>query len=151
MSLHLREVGRAAGWGTLLPVVNESETFTESVEILNVPTQSDFRLTLRVYGFDNRGPSSYRVRFYDLAAAFYEVQPPLHEATLTATAVEYWDNFPFFPGYAQLDLGVRKVPALAAVERLRITIEPLAEGRFWTYLTLTDNASQQVTLFVPEK
>lgn len=158
MSLHLREIGTAAGWGSALPVVSEAEAFDALVEILNVPTDPAFRHTLRIYDYDNRNGSSYRVRFYHLAAPFSEMDSSdvLYESIVTASGVEYWEDFPWGdvplrPGYAQLDLPVQTLPLLASAERLRITVEPMQEGRFWAYLSLTDNATQQVTLFVPEK
>lgn len=150
--LHLRETTIRNGWGTQLPTIRATDAFTETVELLNIPTDVALRQTLRVYDFTGRASAAYRVQLSDLDAceqACKASDSVLREVIVhTAGGVTDGPN-PLVPGYAQLDRLTDVFPELRTAVRLRVTIEPLDGGRFWAFASVTDNTTNHVTLFTP--
>ncbi|MGA7616679.1 MAG: hypothetical protein WBX15_16015 [Thermoanaerobaculia bacterium] len=140
--LRLQDVSRQAEtWGTSLPVVRERDTFSGTLELLNVPTDARFRSTLRVYDFAVRFKSQVTVRFYNMDSDELLLQLPLtlatHEASLAPQAL-------------LIDLPLA-YPELASAENLRITIDPATPGmQFWAFVSVTNNATQHVTMVLPD-
>jgi hypothetical protein len=147
LSLRLLETSTAQS--VQLPVVRERSFFTSRFQILDVPNPgAGKRITLRVYGIDANvlGKVEVRVlaqgaeqlarddvydltvvqRFYSTAAYTVPVRPPVVE-------VSYYS------------------PLLNAPGLLRLEIEPLTPGMpIWAFVSVTDNATQRVSLLTPQ-
>jgi hypothetical protein len=143
-NLRIRDVSREAeGWGTELPVVRESELFSSvrPLQLLDVPVDPRYRGMLRLYDAD--GPS-------DMALLVEVLSNDRNE--LLASHVVRFPGGPQFdppavPGYVQLDLASLVAPASGRV-RLRISTSEHWR-RFWGFVSVTSNATQQVTAITP--
>lgn len=147
-SLRVRDASRTdEGAGTEIPVVREDDLFTERLHLLSVPLEPGFRQTLRIYDVGARPGAAVRVRIYPhsgTAAAFSRTIAfsfsPAHNPNFVK---------PVTPGYIQLDL--HAAAELSGLERVRVEIEPATTDlEFWAFITLTNNASQQVTVISPQ-
>ena len=141
--LRVVDVSRAAtGAGTEVPVVRESQFRTTTIHLLNIPVDSLFRVTLRVFEM-NLAEADFTVRIFDQASNALIAQ----ERITTTTG-----GLPpqrFTPAFAQLSDVVGG--AGPQVTHLRIEIEPLTPGiAFWSYVSVSNNDSQQVTLVTPQ-
>ena len=138
---------QALTWGTEIPVVREEEAFTTSIDLLDVPLDSRFRQTLRIYDFDARSISEVNVRIWNQA-----------EGTLAAERRVTLGHrgpqrviFPIFPGYVQVGDFITEFPSLAGIERIRVEIEPVSPDlKFWAFLSVTNNETQHVTTITPQ-
>ena len=127
---------RRAAWGTRLPVVREAE-FAPEVSLINVPTGSDFRSALRVYAWSDEPPYEdlVRVRIYT------------HDERLLADTVLRLQGL---PKYAQILSLADTFPEIRNVERVRVHVEAnAAETKLWAFVSVTANATQQVSLVTP--
>ncbi|HYR28357.1 MAG TPA: hypothetical protein VEU30_07825, partial [Thermoanaerobaculia bacterium] len=127
--------------GTQIPVVRDSELLTGTARLLAIPADPRFRLTFRLYELDLTA-SEFAVRVYEQGTGTL-----LDERVLTLAA-PHPERIPRFePAYAEIpDFG-----SLAASGRLQVEIEPLTEGaKFWAFVSITNNETQQITLVTPE-
>lgn len=133
-----------SGLGVDVPVVREQDLFLTQASIINVPVDSTSRITLRVYSPD-RESKFYNVRIFSepdgaliTERQFFEILP----LDLPYPA--------FFPVTLNLSSAFAGVPP-APPRRVRVVIEqPYPAGqRFWPLLSVTDNATQAVTLIRP--
>lgn len=159
ISLRIQDVSRQAlTWGTEIPVVPESEAFTGSSDLLNVPVDFRFRVLLRVYSFDPATGQRVLVTGYaiDPNERYVTSEPQevvkvfeTHVDLAPPSAVAF--KFPYaVPGYGQLDLATL-APFPPDVERLRIRVEPEdASFAYWAFLSVTNNETQHVTTIVPD-
>ena len=151
--VRIRDTSRSnESWGTELPVVRERDFFgcaipsaqacSRSLSLLSVPTDVRFRVALRIYEAALEGRGRVRVTIHrntgDEVLGSAELDLPV--AGVPA----------FAPGFAQI-LSLRDAfPAIAAAERVRISIEPPTPGaRFWAFVSVTNNETQQVTTITP--
>jgi hypothetical protein len=155
IGLRLQDLSRQSEtWGTEVPVVRDKDLYGTSFELLDVPLTDGFRQLLRLYNVNNTNMATThaRVRFYRLDPAIYSLTdlsgarfPPdalLLEQTVTF-AVEN------FLGYAEIP-NIATVPALAGTSRIRIEITPIEPDlRLWGFVSVTNNATQHVTLITP--
>jgi hypothetical protein len=150
-SLRIQDLSRQElTWGTEIPVIHESDAFVGPVDLLDIPVGMQFRVLLRAYDFDPDDGHRVRITGYEIDPAV--VRPPedpqvLKELfSIEQDLIVYHDPL---RGYAQVDLTAALV-ALPHAERLRIRVEPLAEGmRFWTFISVTNNETQHVTTITP--
>lgn len=138
LGLLVRDLSRQAqSLGTQIPVVREKDFFDRPLELLNVPTDPRFRVSLRVY--DLGTPNGIHCT----------IQPLSGDETLVDTFV-----FPagHDPSYAQISDLVATYPQLAGKGPLRITIDPPIAGNptLWAFASVTNNDTQQVTAISPE-
>lgn len=127
----------AASWGTKLPVVRERE-LADVVHLINVPTASAYRSTLRIYGVPDAvaGTDSVRVRIYSNS-----------EELLADTDVELRG----WPRYAAIASLVDRFPQIRNAERVRVHIEAQSvSAKIWAFVSVTSNATQQVSVVSPE-
>jgi hypothetical protein len=137
MNLRARDESRtAASMGVEIPIIPESEFSTLPLTLLNIPGNARFRQTLRIYTMSMR-PSQFRVRL------FGEHTTPIGEQTVTLTV---GDELLYKPSGAQIDLR-SSVPQLD--ERYYAVIEPLDTVAFWTFISVTNNETQEVTIITP--
>lgn len=143
VNLRIQDISRqSATFGTEIPTVRSSSAATKPIDLLLVPSDGDFRSLLRVYDFDAAAGHSVLVRLYKPAFS------PTNRATdqlLSETTLDFEvpsDTFDY-PGYAQM-----YVPS--GVSPVRIEIVPVTPGlRFWAFASVTNNATQHVTLVSP--
>ncbi|HUP44234.1 MAG TPA: hypothetical protein VM779_01865 [Thermoanaerobaculia bacterium] len=138
-NLRVRDLSRQAETlGTEIPVVRESEFLTEKMTLLNVPTDERFRPMLRVYRFLAflEPPGTVRLRFYRIG-----VTPDvlLSEQTLALAGSGI--------GYAQL---ASFPPEVLNETAVRIDLELLTPMQFWAFVSVTNNATQHVTIITPQ-
>jgi hypothetical protein len=162
---------QASTWGTQVPVVSEKEVATGTMQLLNIPINTDFRNTLRVYDFDSATstPTQVRVQIFDMCgfgpidnsdSAPCSDTPLIDTTLLLPTGGE--DSFvnPDHPGMGMIGDLLSTFPQLAGVAprpgeptgipRVRVVIDPVTAGlRFWGFVSVTNNATQHVTLVTP--
>lgn len=145
-NLRIRDTSRQAqGFGTEIPVVRESEMYRNTqIPLLEVPLDPRYRVTVRVYAFPDRIYDGYRnnsaagiIRMNPLTLAFtrtvLQLDAPCNGGVCTATPL--YGEFTVDPGTAQ--------------ERTDLYIE-LPEGALgWAFASVTNNATQEVTLVTP--
>jgi hypothetical protein len=143
--LRVRDVSREAeSAGTEVPVVRETDFLIGPVHLLDVPTDLRFRTHLRLYGPDEQH-GSFLVRFFDLESGslLAEELVALEEHPVPLTGAN--------PYYAEIAGLTERFPAIASTSLVRVAIEPLTPGlRFWAFISITNNETQQVTLVTPQ-
>lgn len=155
--LRVRDISRdAEGWGTEVPVVRVDEQFAETVQLLDVPTDTRYRVTLRIYGHDAVA-RDVRVAVFPVPGGAEAVIPgdaieerivKLEEAPVFPTV--YW------PAYAELDPISDAVRASGARQvRIEVTFvfpvlaDPPLVRPIWALASITNNDTQQVTTITP--
>lgn len=134
MSLRIQDVSRQSQtWGTSIPVVRATQ-FKPAIRLIGVPTDSRFRLTLRIYGYSQASP--VRVRVFDPSSA-----TPLVDVTRDLQGRD--------PAYLQLDPLTLSQTAPPAAIRIEVSsaIEP--PQPIWAFVSVTNNETQHVTAIAP--
>lgn len=157
VKLRARDISRQdQDWGAEIPTITESRAPVGHFTILDVPTDSRYRVMLRMYQF-HRSPIEARVRFFATprhvtAPAFHGYPPDvlLAEETVAMTARRDITEFARYPGYAEIQMLTQGHPELLQAERIRIEVTSLTEGvRLWGFVTITNNETQHVTVVSP--
>ena len=135
--------------GTEIPVVRSRDFATAAIDLQNVPYDARFRQLLRIYDVD-RASGTYRVRIYDEAEGVNAAL--LAEGTFTATTPEASDEFRSDPAYVEVDLRTLINSSLPSIvpSALRVVVEPVGSARFWAFVSVTNNTTQQVTTITPQ-
>jgi hypothetical protein len=146
-SLRVINLSRTAEqFGTSIPIVREKDLKTGIAQILDVPNSDGLRSSLRIFDFDSRDASSFAVRVYDL-----ESDELISAATLQTAGVP--PGRPpgveiVQPGY--VNVSVADLVASAPNRKLRIEVEGRDGVRFWTFVSVTANETQFVTVLLPQ-
>ena len=130
--------------GTEIPVVRQSSFRTSATDLVNIPVDSNFRVTLRLYEM-NLDRADFLIVVYD------HVMARIHDYyRVSVTTSTPQNELRFEPGYLVLDnLRPFDTPSRSS-SRVRIHIEPLSAGSaFWAFVSVTNNTTQQVTLVTP--
>lgn len=152
MELRVRDVSRAAdGWGTELPLAGR-RSYARVHTLLNIPNDPRYRVTLRVYG-DSDVSQPVTVRVYP-----HNGETPIEERAFDLIGVPWQEtvDFPVTPAYLQLD-PMTDVVRNSTHGHLRIEVftsafgEPPFEPGIWTFASITNNATQQVTAITPRQ
>lgn len=133
--------------GTETPVVREEQFRKTTTNLLNVPTDPAFRLTLRMYETKLK-TAEFTVRVYDQA----------NNVLLGESNVRLTFRFPhhyvsmFEPPYLQIgDIASLLPSGTTLPPALRIEVEPRSEGsEFWAFVSITNNETQHLTLVTPQ-
>ena len=145
VDLHLRvqDISRQAEtWGTSIPIVYESDVYTERLVLLDIPTDDRFRQTLRIYDFDGAGETQARIR------VFSQTQFPILLAETVVTMP--WFEGITRPGFVLIPSLTSSFPAIRNEERVLVEVTPVTEGlRFWAFVSVTNNETQHVTVISP--
>jgi hypothetical protein len=133
--LRARDVSRQAeGLGTRIPVVREKDmVHGESIELLDVPIDPQYRVKARIYAV---GPF-----FVDELRGSVSILRATGAETIAFTMTPAEGNV---PAYAEIEL-----PAGAANERVHLIIEPPLDATAWAFATITHNETQQFTIVTP--
>jgi hypothetical protein len=158
--LLVRELSRENdGWGAEVPVVPleafrqpRTDGVVDRIRLLNVPVDSRYRPTLRIYSVDTES-----------ARAQLKVYAESDGRLLEARQVELsggsmYDSRVDTPAYAQLDPFTDGVRA-AGETRVRLEIEYLPPALvdapwfrpIWAFLSITNNVTQEVTVITPHR
>ncbi|HYC88091.1 MAG TPA: IPT/TIG domain-containing protein [Thermoanaerobaculia bacterium] len=143
--MRVRDVSKAdEGFGTEVPVVRLDE-LKETIRLLDVPTDPRYRALLRIYG------DSAEERFVTVTVYPMSGDEPLERRTVyVERGVGMYDDpeFPFVSAFGRLDPITEAVRA-SGHSRVRIHIE--AATRQWAFVSITNNATQQVTTVTPHR
>lgn len=135
----VRDLSRQAeALGTEIPVIREKEILNHPFELLNVPTDSRFRVGLRLYGLGGGFPH--------ITISSLNSDSPLvsMDMQLSTTASGLFAGTR--PAYAQISDLIAAYPQLAGQGPLRIRID---RGD-WAFVTVTNNDTQHVTTITPQ-
>ena len=144
VSIHarVRDVSRETeSHGVEVPAVTENRAYGphEVIGLPRVPMGPLYRQKLRVYDLEGARGRSVTVRLIVFGVGELA-------RTLTTTS-EPSNDYPLYPGYAELDLDT--IPELAGATRADVSIETPYEGKFWAFISVTNNATQQITTVTP--
>lgn len=157
VELRVRDLSRSdSSWGTELQAVAEDNAYTSRLQLLNVPIETSFRSTLRVYDFDPAAGKAVRVRFFAINPSIHLPGDATRDVLLTERDFTFQTTPPSgigvnqsMPGYVVIHLD--DIPELRGHGRLRIEVSPLTAGlRFWAFASVTNNETQQVTTINPD-
>jgi len=143
-SLRVADVSRQSlNAGTQIPVVRTAEFAKSAVQLLNVPAGTEFRDMLRVYDLMPT-PTLFRVNLYRQAEGATGAPFATFELkTVPAQSGEFRD----LPGYTQVDL---QSYVGSQTGSYRVEVIPQTPGsQFWTFVSITNNDTQLVTLSTP--
>lgn len=132
----VRDVSRSdISFGAELPIVREPDFRTRSIDFVNVPLDDPrYRIKLRAYVLDA-----------DFAVIGYTIRRSggvVASRTLTARRHDVHE-----PAFATTDIGAVP-PGLDAPTHLQVRVN--APHRFWAFLSVTNNETQQVTIIRPQ-
>lgn len=144
----VRDVSRSDSAGTEVPVIREDRLFTRPIELLNVPLAPHFRVMLRAYALPEAIAPAVAVRYFD-----QNTDQLLFSEVVPLTTYPHVNGIPgvvsFTPSIATRG-GIETEPGLAGETALRIEVEPASSDlRFWAFISVTNNETQQVTLVTP--
>lgn len=147
--LRVQDVSRQSETaGTNVPVIRAEDLFTDRIDLLDIPSSSNFRSMLRVYEFDgSTEPPAARVRIFSYGGrAALEDTLVLDEQLPFITGTD--GNGRREAGFIQLTLP--RFDSLPAATRLRIEVTPVGPGlRFWAFVSVTHNETQHLTVIAP--
>jgi hypothetical protein len=150
MQLRVADISRSTlNAGTDIPVVRESAMRRGGVaQLMNVPLTNEFRVLLRVYETASTS-GEFVVRIYDQTNLDSNAVP-MHTLTLSARTTQEGE-FRTEAAYAEYD-----ITGLLVLEKIwpaaaRLEIVPQHPGsRYWAFASITNNATQLVTLSTPQ-
>lgn len=124
-----------AKFGTKLPVVRERE-FGDVVNLINVPTASDFRSALRIYALPDESFAGETV----LLQIFDN-----DERLLVSTDIP----FNGAPRYAVVSSLADAYPQIRQADRVRVHVESRNGRKIWAFVGVTSNTTQDVSIVTP--
>lgn len=137
-ALRIRDISRQAeGLGTQVPVVRESDfSHGTGVTLLDVPVDPRYRVKVRVYMIEPLPQYGQNAQL--------RLRNTVTRATTLTRTFQLSAGGRNEPHYAELDL-----PAGAANERVNIHLDLPLDATAWAFATVTNNATQQVTIVTP--
>lgn len=120
-------------FGTKLPVVREAE-FSQQIGLINIATDPNQRISLRIYGLSDNITSA-TVRIYS------DLNANLASADVLLSGS---------PRYAEILLLGERFPAIRTKDRVRIDVQAGQGGRLWAFATVTSNLTQHVAVITPQ-
>jgi hypothetical protein len=140
-----------ASYGTDIPVVPLDSFSEKQLELLDVPMDAAFRVTLRAYAIP---PAQPRVRvsvFQDTPFSFFQVPAArlLSERFYDLTTAPFGPSTGSFARPAGIVIGDLLTPTASATP-VRVEVQSVTPGvPVWAFASVTNNATQQVTVVVP--
>ncbi|HEX8253469.1 MAG TPA: hypothetical protein VF846_09995 [Thermoanaerobaculia bacterium] len=129
--------------GTEIPVVHREDTASQ-IRLLNIPMNGAFRARLRVYDFDNTNQRR-RLTVVVTRADGTKVEIPLRFSPQFCGVTGCDPR----PPLVSLDLSSDPRLADAGVIDVTVTAET-NDARIWAFVSVSNNATQRVTLFTPQ-
>jgi hypothetical protein len=143
VTLRVRDVSRSSeSLGTELPVLWEDQAFgpEDLFAIPDIPRGAIYRSKLRLYRLDTAEPASLIVRISD------QQNNVITERTLVLSGGREENFFLLQPPYAELDL--EALLGTTAGDRY-LSVQTPEEGLYWGFISVTNNATQQITTVSP--
>jgi hypothetical protein len=148
--LRVRDVSRdGAGPGVAVPVLREQELLTSRAYLLGVPCDLKFRRMLRIYSPLVETSTSFLVTVTEdlrntvVYSAHWQLIPPSKILNVPGMMV------PRQPAERDISLD-QFVPNLSSHATVTVTVQPDDPAeRFWSFISVTDNVTQQVALVLP--
>lgn len=132
-----------ASAGTELPIVREGDWHTSTLHLINVPVDIRFRQTLRIYDTAQTA-TKFAVRVYDFPSG-----TELASTTVEVSTPETGE-FRDLPPFGQIADLSSLFATNGSRSAVRVEVQPLTAGsRFWAFVSVTNNDTQQVTLVTP--
>jgi len=148
--LRVRDVSRdSTGPGVAIPVVREKDLLSSSALLLAVPCDVRFRRMLRVYSPLAQAATTFRVTVTDdlKNTIIYSARWQLSTSSKMLTVAGM--TIPLRPAERDIDLD-QFVPKLSDYSTVTIMVQPDDPNeRFWAFVSVTDNTTQQITLVLP--
>jgi hypothetical protein len=148
VSLRVHDTTRDSdSWGTEVPVVPETQFKREAV-LVGVPTDARYRTLLRVYSY-NASETPVRIDLRDDATGeLLTTQSALLKSGIPSVSTT---TPPTAPAYAQIALDSILAPFAATHSRIRaeVTSTFAPAPPIWAFVSITNNATQQVTTVTP--
>ena len=136
-SARVRDLSRQSEtWGTEIPVVSESAAFLSTPHFLNIPATSVFRVLLRIYDFTDVEGRVFRVKVLP-----FNGNVPLADIVVITTKV-------VGQGVAEGEFANLIPPS--ATDAVRFEVSPTTDGGYWAFVTVTNNATQHVTVITQQ-
>jgi hypothetical protein len=135
--------------GAEIPSPRDDEFTSETITLLNIPVEPQYRHTLRIYDDAGRDGARVVIRIYaddehEPRVTFAQVLRAKDTTTRVSTA-----QLPVYPALAQLTLG--QLLATDGIESLRVEIQPIDPGvRIWSFVSITNNDTHHVTTVTPQ-
>lgn len=169
VTVHLRiqDITRQPqGWGTEIPTIRERDLHESPFDLLDIPVDTAHRVNLRIYEFDGHSNATATIRFFKTRPSTtspigYRNNVPKDELVGEVTVpFAAKSSAPFYSGipgpfnevvsfgYLEM-LDISSSAFLSDTDRLRIEIEPRTGDRVWGFATVTNNATQHVTIITP--
>lgn len=162
MHLRIRDMNREqdASWGTEIPIVREGDLRARQIQLLDIPTDRRFRVSLRIYTV---APFDTTSRIADFTIEVARMDPCCSTVsrqqivTLDAPAPRGFSVGVFArtaPGYLELNDFLASWPEVADARLVKITIKSMIDTRtplFWAFASITHNTTQHVTLVTPSE
>jgi hypothetical protein len=148
--LRIRDVSRdSAGPGVAVPVIREQELLTSPAYLLAVPCDARFRRMLRIYSPLVETSTSFLVKVTDdlRNTVIYTAHWQLITSGKTVSVPGM--TVPRQPAERDVSLD-QFVPNLTSYTTVTVTVQPDDPSeRFWSFVSVTDNVTQQVALVLP--
>jgi hypothetical protein len=151
ITLRAQDLSRSAQtFGTALPVVRERNFLNKTQSLIDVPTDSKFRQTLRIYSLDTARDAPVQISLFALSAPNGQ---PVNDVFLGSMDTELFFDRTVNGGFAPASVEIGDLAAIAPLgsyDRIRIDITPLdAITRIWAFVSITNNETQDVTVIEP--
>lgn len=133
--------------GTTMPVVTANDfSIGEPFYLPLIPLDENSRLHLRIYEVSEAAGPAVRVRFFTTIDS--------HTIRGVVLSLRRSSESPYVPQFAELTGLESLIPELDALgpgRLLGIEITPLTGGAYWGFASLTNNITQHVTAFYPDR
>ena len=166
IQLRVQEISRQSEtWGVEIPIVRDTDLHVKRVTLSEVPTDSRFRVALRIYMVNGmRETGSVSMPFHLRVFPADEQKPIVDDVVVVKTPYATDLKFPpepLYPAiYQNFDLALA-YPAIAGYEKVRVEIEPdgllsfpagstSRQPLFWAFIGVAHKDSQQVTIISPQ-
>ena len=141
---------RATSFGAAIPVPREEDFTDRAFSLLGVLIDPGFRTTLRVYGLENI-PSTAAIRVTRLDRPLQDVNFVTSLGSQFSRLQFTVPSFAVIPDLSSVLPASFLLPGAADAPRVAIQITSLTPGqRLWAFATVTNNSTQQISVFGPQ-
>jgi len=147
VQLRIQDISRQSQtFGTSIPVVRRDQ-FRRVVRLHDIPTDPQFRSTLRIYGCHPLGAIYVNIRLFDESSA------KLIASTRGQGGPLYFGiGNPFSYPEVTITSLLNALPEIAAYPRIGIEVDSIyaPQDPLWAFVSVTNNETQHVTIIAPD-
>jgi hypothetical protein len=126
-------------------VVREDNLLSGDISLLNIPIDSRFRQTIRIYNLEG-AEARFRLRAFAMLT-----NETLGTVDVVLRAPTPGPQFQYKPSYTQLGDVVPLFPRTSGLGTVGLQLIPLAaDVRYWAFVSITNNETQHVTTITPQ-